>query len=612
MARTTSTGDAFAQVRQAITLSSYVETVVGARLRNSGRPGRFAGPCPVHGGDNPTAFTIDDEKGLWYCFTRCQTGGDIFSLWCALNPSGTKKDALVALADVAGVTLPERNRPTRPDDLFRVMSKAARLFHDALVSTEPRIGSAVGSEDAYRWLTVERSVTDNIIDDAHIGFVPDWPGLRAALEDTLGPRRVLIDAGLLTESPNGGIYCPFAGRVTFPIRDPKGRVVGFGARAVPNITRHDERKFVNSRATDIYDKSSVLYGVHRINDDTTRVIVCEGYLDALAVTALEAPGVVGVAACGTSFTRKHLDLLLDVMPPSATVTFVLDGDEAGQKSVSRLAWAVSRLGRRGFARLLDATQGKDPWDRMLAGTLAADIDPDNQVTLIEAITQAARTVAEDDEAFDRLVAAMVDEVDTAEDADDVIRAASRVAGVSPSDLRVRLRQAELSSASGGRRARRGDDNDDNGVVLSAPTRLLVTRLLQADPLEIAALANSAGAHEDFSLFARRWLPVETADDVDALSYLLHPHGETASPEVLRAVSACLPRDGQAESISPILAAVCRTVLHAAARVARDMDEPLTRRARAIKAYSASPPSAPDDLAALATMMDLAREIDLIS
>lgn len=595
--------DYFAEVRRRVVLSEYVQSVLNARLTSRG-PGKFSGPCPVHGGDNPTAFTVDDERGLWHCFTHCDpNGGDIFTLWSITNgkPVSEKGTALRALAEHVGIDLPQSRRPASRDELHRALSKAARLFHEVLVSETPTLGETEGAQQAYDWLTEERSVSDEQIDLAQIGFVPDSRDLRAALERLVAPREILIQAGILTRSERtGSVFCPYGGRLVFPIRNERGKVVGFGARVVPGVTeRNTEAKFINTRATDVYDKSSALYGIDLVTDQVRRVVVCEGYMDAIAVNSLDDDSVVGVAACGTALTPSHVSMLLDVLPSQAQIVLTMDSDSAGRKAIGRLTWAVPMLNGRGFGILLDGDAGKDPWERHLAGTLAADISAQRQIPLVDAITEALFYRADDEESFDSALAEAIAGAGAA-NADDFIRRGAHLRKVPVAEYSTLMRKRAIRV--------RSSRTSRSKVTLSAPARVLISRILHAESLEVSALANALPrSSRKRRRFANTWLPIVTDADFDALEYVIFGH-EDADEDVVASVAGCLGDDTDI-SIGPLLRGLSRKVLLESSGRVADMGPASSRRARVIRTMEIGEVAVEDELAYLLLLIDHARALD---
>lgn len=597
--------DAFAEVRSAITLSEYVEFAYGSKLRSSGQ-GKFSTACPVHGGDNATAFKIDDALGLWRCFSQCGRGGDIFTLYEATNQGSSKKDALVALAAHGGVTLPEREKTIDRRSLYRTMGQAAEIFNNALTAKNPKIGDSTGAAQTYDWITSERGLSDDEMDLSELGFVPDFHGLRAALEDALGPQRLLVECGILVVSAAGNVYCPFAGRLVFPIRDRRGRVVAFGARVVPEVTRHQEPKFVNSRQSEIYDKSNILYGMDFVTDRVERVVVCEGYLDAIAVNALDDPGLVGVAACGTSITESHIDVLLEIAAPEAEIVFAMDGDNAGQKSMARLAWAARLLGARGFGILLNEEDGKDPWERFTAGTLSGDVSASAQQPLVDACTRANLETSEDNDGFDKAISSILTESPSADFSDDVLRSAAAARGVSVNEYGEKVRRVEMSSR------RRGKASAAREVSLSGPVRHLVSRLMQIRSLELRGVTSAFDLWGDETRgFIERWLPVEGQADISALGYVLFPRGETYDSEVIQAVSSCMVAEEDIASIDPVLRGLSRVVLSQGARVAREASLVVLDRVKAVRSIASAEIRIDDEVENLVLLVDVARELDAV-
>lgn len=602
-------GDAFRQVREAITLSSYVESTFGSTLRDRGQ-GKFSTACPVHGGDNPTAFQIDDNQGLWRCFSQCGTGGDVITLWLATNKeTNSKREALVALAQYAGVSLPERDVRIKASRLYAVMERAAEVFEDALMNEKnPIIGETDGADEAFRWATEERGMDDDTLALAQLGFVPDTRGLRSALEESIGSKAELMATGLLAASAAGNIYCPFAGRLVFPIRDLEGRVTGFGARVVPNVTHlREDTKFVNTKETEIYDKSNVLYGADLIDGKTTRVFVCEGYLDAIAVNALQKPGVVGVAACGTSVTGAHVELLLNVLSEDATVTFVMDGDDAGLKAMARLSSFSAILGERGFGILLEEGEGKDPWEMYRSGTLLSVLSGGNHMSLSQACVSASFAASESDGDFDKAVSEMVLGANSHEVADVILKSASKLRGERLGDYVESIRRLETP--------KRSRATGPTSVLLSPPVRHLVARMMQLSPVELESFSRTLrGWDDDTEALISNWLPVATSHDVEALRYVFFPYGHDHDQTVIQSVASCIASsedegDEGTESILPVVHSLARLVISAGAKDGQDVPRTVLARTRAVRSVPSADISPADEVDIFLSLLDIAMEYD---
>ena len=197
--------------------------LVGAqvKLQKAGR--NFKGLCPFHNEKTPS-FIVTPDRQTWHCFGACGTGGDVFS-FVMRSEDIEFGEALRQLGERAGVTLNDR-RDTKEDEsdqrLFQANEAAAAYFYNALVQ------SKAGAE-ARSYLT-KRGLDADTIEAFQLGYSPDsWESLRSHLMERGFSAQELLNAGLLVESERGG-YDRFRGRLMFPIRDERGRVVGFGGR----------------------------------------------------------------------------------------------------------------------------------------------------------------------------------------------------------------------------------------------------------------------------------------------------------------------------------------------------------------------------------------------
>ena len=320
------------------------------KLKRAGE--NWKGLCPFHTEKTPS-FTVNPKKGIYHCF-GCKAGGDAFS-FVRKQERLDFPEAVRVLAERAGVELPteraERAQDSRLEGLRGVMARAAQFFADALWAP----GDA-GAAKARAYLA-GRGVDDEVARRFGLGYAPEgWDNLLAFMRRNGVGEEILSQAGLVLPRQNAtGFYDRFRGRLMFAIRDPQGRVVAFGGRALGP----DEVKYINSPETPLYSKGQTLYALDLAKPavrDRNRAIVVEGYLDCLM--AHQHGFTETVAALGTAFTAAQLGLL---QRNAEEIIAVFDADAAGQKASPRLeemtsdtmdvgglAWTVSRTG--GFER----------------------------------------------------------------------------------------------------------------------------------------------------------------------------------------------------------------------------------------------------------------------
>ena len=334
------------QVRAGTDILAVVQSYVSLKRKGN----RYWGCCPFHS-EKTASFSVVPSEGFFYCF-GCHAGGDAFK-FLSLIEHITPFEAILRQAEQLGIERPARKRDAQEearlralDDLRRVNALARDFFHNCLTMT--RYGAA---GKAY---LAGRGITDVAIERYGIGFAPDaWSKLSDAFQKRGVAQHVLVDAGLAVRRERGdGIYDRFRGRVIIPIADERGRVVGFGGRALGDA----QPKYLNTAETPVFNKRKLLFGMDRAHSAIARAgytIVVEGYMDAIAAWEAGVDNVV--ATLGTSFTSDHAALLLRRAP---RIVFCYDSDRAGQEATLRALAAVH--GRAAELRVLLLPDGKDP------------------------------------------------------------------------------------------------------------------------------------------------------------------------------------------------------------------------------------------------------------
>jgi DNA primase len=343
-----------------------ISRVVGRKVlwdarKSNAAKGDFWAPCPFHEEKSPS-FHVDDRKGFYYCF-GCHAKGDAVSFLREAEGMGFM-EAVEALAAEAGMTMPARDpqaaqKADRRSRLVEVMEAANRFFRMQLSS---------GGAGAARDYLDRRGLSAAARDRFEIGYAPD---ARAALLTHLraaGVEMALIEAaGLAVQRETGSAYDRFRGRITFPIRDTRGRLVAFGARAV---AAGQEPKYLNSPETELFDKGRSLYNVGPAREAVAKgapLIVAEGYMDVIALVQAGFTGAV--APLGTAITEEQLRMLWQIAPEPV---IALDGDAAGLRAGLRLTDLALPLVEAGFGlRFALLPGGQDPDDLLRASGPAA-------------------------------------------------------------------------------------------------------------------------------------------------------------------------------------------------------------------------------------------------
>jgi DNA primase len=293
-------------------------------LKKAGR--NFKGLCPFHAEKTPS-FIVFPETGTWHCFGACGTGGDVFN-FIMKQENLNFGEALQMLAQRAGVELeprsPEAAKAEKRLDLLRDINQAAATyFHHLLLN----------SDEAERSRTYlhERGLSQETIDRFQVGYALDlWDGLLRYLDNKGYALADVHEVGLIIERDDGsGYYDRFRKRIIFPIRDGRGRTIGFGGR----VTDDGVPKYLNSPQTPLFDKSSVLFGLDQARQGirtTGEAVIVEGYMDVLMAHQYGINNVV--AQMGTALTEAQLRLL-----KRSTQRFILalDSDLAGDQATLR-------------------------------------------------------------------------------------------------------------------------------------------------------------------------------------------------------------------------------------------------------------------------------------
>ncbi|HEX7151780.1 MAG TPA: DNA primase [Thermoanaerobaculia bacterium] len=328
-------------VRSSADIVEFVNQVTPLKLAGKS----YKGLCPFHREKSPS-FHVDRDKGLFYCF-GCGTGGDIFK-FLVLTERFTFPEAVEHVANRVGIELPKKKRTSREadkDDLLEVLDAASSAFFEAL--------HHFPNNAAVRYLQ-ERNVPKEVVQKYGFGFAPEgWDYVLRRLSEKHGEKKLEL-AGLVQPRKEGksGFYDRFRNRLMIPIHSESGTIVGFGGRSLDG----SEPKYLNSPESEVFNKSRLLYNLHRSKDAMRRIdraILVEGYFDAIAVDYAGVPGVI--ASMGTSLTSGQATLLRRF---TRRVVLAYDGDNAGRQATLRAAQVLLAAGVHVDA--LDLQGEKDP------------------------------------------------------------------------------------------------------------------------------------------------------------------------------------------------------------------------------------------------------------
>ena len=364
------------ELRTRTSLSSVAgrKVIWDARKSNQGKGDMWA-PCPFHQ-EKTASFHVDDRKGYYYCF-GCHAKGDAIS-FVRETENVSFMEAIEILAGEAGMQMPERDpraqeKADERTELAQIMEEAVKFF---------RLQLARGAGAAARDYLAGRGLTGQALERWEIGFAPEgWQNLWDHLRGKGIDADSIVACGLAKPSDKGrDPYDTFRNRIMFPIRDPRGRGIAFGGRAMdPN----DNAKYLNSPETLLFDKGRTLFNHGPAREAAGKgkpLIVAEGYMDVIALS--EAGFTATVAPLGTAVTDSQLQLLWRMADEPM---IALDGDTAGLRAAMRVIdLALPMLEAPKSLRFALMPEGQDPDDLLKSqGPAAMDKQLDAALPLVQ-------------------------------------------------------------------------------------------------------------------------------------------------------------------------------------------------------------------------------------
>lgn len=307
----------------------------------------YVARCPFHTEKTPS-FSVNRNKQFYHCF-GCGVSGNAISFLMDFNHLDFV-EAVEDLATFAGLEVP-REAFEKPDSgnkgdlplLYRTMEQVAAFYTEQL-NTHPEGKKALG-------YLQNRGVSGEVIADYLLGYAPlAWKKLQERFDS-----QRLQTCGLLGRNEEGDLYGRFRGRVMFPIRDKRGRVIGFGGRILDDSLP----KYLNSPETPLFQKGREVYGLYELlrkNSKPQRILVVEGYMDVIALAQF---GIhYAVATLGTATSQAHLELLFRF---TGEVVLCFDGDKAGREAAWRAMEPIFPCLRDGRqVRIMLLPQNEDP------------------------------------------------------------------------------------------------------------------------------------------------------------------------------------------------------------------------------------------------------------
>ncbi len=317
-------------------------------LRRQGA--RWVGLCPFHEERTPS-FSVEPQEKLYHCF-GCGVGGDVIKFVEEKEGVGFA-EAVELLADRYGVELEREQEDPRAEARRQQRRRLEQLLERTAAYYASYLWESKEAAKARDYLT-ERGLGEEVLRAFGVGFAPSaWDKILVRGQQAGFGVAELRGVGLVQRGRSGGDYDRFRARIMFPIRDRRGRTLGFGGRAM----RSDQgAKYVNTAETDFFHKSQMLYGVDRAKAaiaKAARAVVVEGYTDVLAAHQAGIEEAVGVM--GTAITGEQVAALSGMVEE---VVLALDADSAGQEAMLRAQRVAA--GRRMRLRVAAMPAGEDP------------------------------------------------------------------------------------------------------------------------------------------------------------------------------------------------------------------------------------------------------------
>ncbi|OCH07352.1 DNA primase [Aliivibrio fischeri] len=331
--------------------------IIDARVKLKKQGKNYGACCPFHNEKSPS-FSVSQEKQFYHCF-GCGVHGNAIDFLMEFDRLEFV-EAIEELASMLGLDVPREQRSgfNAPSSGPTANSEQKRSLYDLMGGISQFYRSQLKSAaniHAINYLK-DRGLSGEIVQKFGIGYIADeWELVKNNFGRDKASQDALVSGGMLIESDNGRRYDRFRGRVMFPIRDRRGRVIGFGGRVIGEGTP----KYLNSPETPIFHKGKELYGLYealQAYKDLPQALVVEGYMD---VVALAQYGVdYAVASLGTATTGDHMQLLFR---QTSTVVCCYDGDRAGREAAWRaMEQALPYLNDGRQLKFMFLPDGEDP------------------------------------------------------------------------------------------------------------------------------------------------------------------------------------------------------------------------------------------------------------
>jgi DNA primase len=316
---------------QTLLARADIVDLVSARVKLKKQGSNYMGCCPFHH-EKTASFSVSQTKQFYYCF-GCGASGN--ALGFLMNHDKLEfVEAIEELAHLTGLEVPRvqefsvssQSSSQISDNTAKILDvlELASQFYQKQLRVNP-------SRDVPVNYLKNRGITGEIAQQFCLGYAPSgWGNLLEFLGGTPEKNQILVEAGLVVSGDAGKFYDRFRHRVMFPIRNRKGKVIGFGARAIDPA---DQPKYLNSPETPVFHKGSELYGLYELRRHrgvAEKIIITEGYMDVIALVQFDV--WFSVATLGTATSKTHVETLLK---QSRHLIFCFDGDRAGREAAWR-------------------------------------------------------------------------------------------------------------------------------------------------------------------------------------------------------------------------------------------------------------------------------------
>lgn len=315
-------------VKRSVPLSSVVSRYT--QLSSSGGD-KYRGCCPIHGGDNPSGFVVDDNTGLWFCYSGECGGGSVLDFAVKMGMATDVYGAAVSLAEDNGIEVPEDSLGVTDESRAQAIGLMCKLANWQLED----------APDVVARYLAERGLLQKTCSLWHLGYIHDEKEVLRELRSK-GLTSAAEDVGIIVNS-FGRPSIRTSKRLIMPVVHNK-TTVGWSARCVDGVApaHTSKAKYINSPDSSIYHKKRLVYGEQFLTEDISTVVVVEGNIDAIMVTkAFFDAGYddcAAVAVCGSTLTSEQVDLIMDMCPNVEQIVLAFDNDAGGVKALKGCYW----------------------------------------------------------------------------------------------------------------------------------------------------------------------------------------------------------------------------------------------------------------------------------